>query len=633
MNASISAKVVWVVMAFKRNTTYPSLQINVGTEEALKYDRPVHEIEASERKQGNEGASRPDDRFEKMKSWIANCTKTHSGCGEKSKDGIKFLPTRLLDLFAGGREDSIRLVLTKEIDRQTQRVGQGKDDYLTLSYCWGTQAQNSKTTIQNFEDRQRNISISTLPKTIQDAVEMTRKLGIQPTQNDIEDWLKEAKMMSQIYRNSVCTIAACISDNCDGGLFELRDAAKLRSSRCLMTEGRQGCILEPKVDHWYTDVELATLSTRGWVLQERLLTARTIFCTEEGLYWQCGTACSSEFNENIATDWSYKSTHKESTPRLDDLVKEWRKPVKEFEFAAQGVLSTKNISFLQSFVSHTRNRHVEARPWHQLVYDFTRRNLTQPEDRLPAVLGIGTFFAKAVGDTYVENAGMWKSDLMGGMAWYRDWGHDSKRLSKAPSWSWAAVSGQVTSMYKRTKHVVNIAQVDWRKTIATSCENSSNISELHISGPACRIQLYRAAEQSVFGAKDPDAETPVSPPSKKKALFIFNVTVSRDSISGAKSAPGLDERIGWAGAGKNIQRNHYEVIFDVSTDHPALGTEFLCMPLVSAGFALPTAQSFPMGIVLVPVDAERKIYRRVGWCFMWSEIPADRVRNVEVVLV
>ncbi|KAH6716319.1 heterokaryon incompatibility protein-domain-containing protein, partial [Leptodontidium sp. MPI-SDFR-AT-0119] len=371
------------------------------------------------------------DPYNNVKVWLDSCLQHHSSC---SKDTGQFRPSRLLDLGSNVGENDIRLIVS-ELDIPKQKGRQ--NHYATLSYCWGPPGLNARTTKENIGERRRKIPLDSLPRTVRDAVKVTRELGIRYLwvdalciiQEDKDDWARESAVMGQIYRRSLCTLAAAIGNDCNAGLFARREAAQLSAGRILFTENGKsdrGMILQPSLDHWYSSVELSTLSTRGWVMQERILAARTIFFTEEGIFWQCADRSSSEFNEKVSTNWEYKSSPKSarpSKPRFNELVKSWRTEAQEYT----------------SFASR-KKRDVEARPWHNLVFEFTQRDLTQPNDRLRAVEGIANEFAESANDIYVNNGGIWKSDMIGGMAWYRQWDQDSNRLSIAPSWSWASVS-------------------------------------------------------------------------------------------------------------------------------------------------------------------------------------------------
>ena len=226
--------------------------------------------------------------------------------------------------------------------------------------------------------------------------------------------------------------------------------------------------------------------------------------------------------------------------------------------------------------------------------------------------------------------------MIGGMAWYRQWDKESKQLSIAPSWSWASVSGQIVSMYKRTEHVVNIAEIDWKKSVWESFnQRSISVKQLHVSGNVCRVRIYKRFEESIFWAVEASSNDP-PPPQPRKFLGRWDLEIGWDDLSGVKSAVPLGGFGGTLQLGSlstRILTNHFEIIFDTSTENPPTGTEYLCMPLVGAGFQNPSPQLFHAGLILDPVDAARKVYRRIGWCFMWASIPDDRLRKVELVII
>jgi hypothetical protein len=66
-----------------------------------------------------------------------------------------------------------------------------------------------------------------LLRTIRDAIQFTRKLGIRYIwvdllciiQDDPENWAREAASMAQVYCNAYITIAATKSPDAEGGLF------------------------------------------------------------------------------------------------------------------------------------------------------------------------------------------------------------------------------------------------------------------------------------------------------------------------------------------------------------------------------------------------------------------------------
>ena len=81
------------------------------------------------------------------------------------------------------------------------------------------------------------------------------------------------------------------------------------------------------------------------------------------------------------------------------------------------------------------------------VIRYTKRNLTFPDDRLPAIAGLANVISLRFGLTY--NAGLWQESLPAGLLWFRvptrgqSESAESERSLCAPSWSWASLSGAV----------------------------------------------------------------------------------------------------------------------------------------------------------------------------------------------
>jgi hypothetical protein len=150
------------------------------------------------------------------KSWIGSCQRTHTRCDARDKRLIRqslyepsgYIPTRLVQVTCSETSPlRARLVLSTDITETVQ--------YLTLSHCWGD-AVITRLTDNSLEAFKTNIEIPQLPQTFQDALRITLELGFEYIwidslciiQNSKEDWHREAELMGDIYRYSVCTIAA-----------------------------------------------------------------------------------------------------------------------------------------------------------------------------------------------------------------------------------------------------------------------------------------------------------------------------------------------------------------------------------------------------------------------------------------
>ncbi len=103
-------------------------------------------------------------------------------------------------------------------------------DYTTLSYCWGG-ASPIRLRTDNLKRLMKHIDVDGLPRTVSDAISVTKGLGYQYLwvdslciiQNSKADWEAESVKMGQIYRNSVCTICASSADTADKGFLTLRN--------------------------------------------------------------------------------------------------------------------------------------------------------------------------------------------------------------------------------------------------------------------------------------------------------------------------------------------------------------------------------------------------------------------------
>ncbi|KAI1501586.1 heterokaryon incompatibility protein-domain-containing protein [Biscogniauxia marginata] len=100
--------------------------------------------------------------------------------------------------------------------------------YACLSYCWGADLEGVlQTTRNNIPDHEKGIELSSLPKTIQDAITVCRGLKISNLwvdsiciiQDDSEDWKCEAAQMMSIYANSHVTICALEPSSCKVGFL------------------------------------------------------------------------------------------------------------------------------------------------------------------------------------------------------------------------------------------------------------------------------------------------------------------------------------------------------------------------------------------------------------------------------
>jgi Heterokaryon incompatibility protein (HET) len=208
-----------------------------------------------------------------------------------------------------------------------------KGRYVTLSHCWGS-SQVLTTTEATLNERLSCIRWQQLPLLFQDAISLTRSLGLKYLwinslcilQGSRHDWEKESANMATIYANSYLNIAASLSSGSRRGLFTQRWTTPLSYNSDFETlpkrpvksfvitdcykqaniRGRYSMsfahehikLLMEGSSFYYSDVPQKTpLISRGWVYQERLLSPRTVHFHTSELIWECKETFDCECGE------------------------------------------------------------------------------------------------------------------------------------------------------------------------------------------------------------------------------------------------------------------------------------------------------------------------------------------------
>jgi hypothetical protein len=113
-----------------------------------------------------------DAGLSSARGMIKSCLASHSRCRHPKPTT---LPKRVLDLLLGS--DSKSIVLHQSAwNEDEQRYEHG--EYVALSHVWGI-GKGPKTTKENLQSHLKGIAWSTLPRTFQEAVVLTRALGIR----------------------------------------------------------------------------------------------------------------------------------------------------------------------------------------------------------------------------------------------------------------------------------------------------------------------------------------------------------------------------------------------------------------------------------------------------------------------
>jgi hypothetical protein len=322
--------------------------------------------------------------------------------------------------------------------RESSRiVGMAESDivhgqYIALSYRWGSHPYEGYiTTTKNLSSRKRNLVEHELPTTFQDAIHITRSLGVQYLwidavcimQDSNKDWLQESKKMGSIFANSLLTLFAAAGEDSKAGMFNKRSTyggndSKHRKERVALCTTLPSSnvrstlyIMDPGFSNDMfrrPHVEDGSLLNRAWCLQEDFLSARKLYYTDDQLYWHCDHTAISE-------DGLANSTI--PTP------------------------SFLGCSPIHPIMDSQKALHL-SRVWYRNVigYDYSRRDITEATDRLIAVAGLARHVATVVGSRYI--AGLWENSVLEGLLWWPSIQRRHKPYC-APSWSWASQVGRV----------------------------------------------------------------------------------------------------------------------------------------------------------------------------------------------
>ncbi|OAL46641.1 HET-domain-containing protein [Pyrenochaeta sp. DS3sAY3a] len=356
----------------------------------------------------------------KVQAWIRKCQQTHKFCSlQQSQPNT--LPRRVIDVTA----DPVRVLETDE----------GEGHYACLSHCWGGVEPSCRTTSGTLAANQRGIAWDTMPKTFQDAVDFTRRLGLKYIwidsiciiQDDLMDWAEQSAKMANIYENAFITLCATASSNDNGGCYSIPPPLwrphgfRITKDTTEYEVFIRCCLDERHIPAWHTASRGSfmynlPLMTRAWTFQERLLSKRLIHFVAGEVMWECSEMSDCEcFSAECEKQSPYMQYHSSKANHRNTL--------------------------------HSEEDEVLENYWNSIVFAYSGLKLTFEKDKLPALSGVAQqMSSRRPGDTYI--AGLWKNSILADLRWSR-WEDNTRRpgMYRAPSWSWASLDGIVQGEY------------------------------------------------------------------------------------------------------------------------------------------------------------------------------------------
>ncbi|RGP70279.1 heterokaryon incompatibility [Fusarium sporotrichioides] len=228
--------------------------------------------------------------------------------------------------------------------------------------------------------------------------------------------------MAQYYSNAYFTIA--VERSWDSNTHFLSQAEDRWQPMSYSTIGQDGhptrYIIQEHYSHEAFLIGLSNyfkrgkdiLLSRGWCLQEAVLSTRVIHFTPSDIIWDCKGVmkCLDEKHQPDQADWNIR----------------------------------RQLTKLENWPSSELDRQLAIHQvWTGLVRKYTLRTLSFQEDKLPAFGGIASYFSRFYGEGYL--AGIWRSRLYMDLCWkVVETGQTRIRSlalkdPTAPSWSWASL--------------------------------------------------------------------------------------------------------------------------------------------------------------------------------------------------
>lgn len=347
-----------------------------------------------------------------LTSWISECDSKHKDCINKNAK----LPSRVLDVGCSN-ESCLSLHVSSE------EVG----PYVALSHCWG-KSQPPKTTRDNLAQHLEDISFDKLPRSFQDAVIMTRNLGVRYlwidslciVQDQVSDWEMESSKMTAYYSDAYLVIAADqASDSTQGFLDALGGFSNfirhpsIEIGQITNPDSSISRIYRRVIEGYdYRDrhhnllVE-SPLNTRAWALQENILAKRIVHFAEHEMLWECIEGLKCECMEMDNTTSSDRREHSVGVVRKSQFIR------------LRDAYDTLNIHQL----------------WLGLLQQYSTLALSYESDLLPALSGLAKLWQSRGAGKYL--AGFWEENILESMMWETTGAKVLQRAKKyrAPSWS------------------------------------------------------------------------------------------------------------------------------------------------------------------------------------------------------
>lgn len=357
-------------------------------------------------------------------------------------------------------KDPIDLILIDALRGCLVRRQSGQR-YCALSYVWGG-TQLLQTTDANFVQLQSEGAVrnhTTLPRAVRDAMDLVTSLGERFLWVDclciIQDSAEKHNNITQmdiIYSQAFLTIVAVDGSNADAPLPGVHEDSRLPIVKLEYVRNATLISQPPLLLNSILDGSI--YETRGWTLQERVLSKRLLYLSAQGIFFQCSHSFISEYMLSVQP----RPISLEGSHELLDGYQPQHTYDTIMNGSERAALIGKRVSQHSPrtetrWLSRPNEDWTKFARWDVLlptyqdfVEIYSARRLSYEEDVLNAFAGISAVIGQAGKTAFID--GLPEVVLASCLLWVTKADHVRRRLNKSgkpllPSWTWAAWGGPV----------------------------------------------------------------------------------------------------------------------------------------------------------------------------------------------
>jgi hypothetical protein len=411
-------------------------------------------------------------------AWLARCEKVHGAqCDQRN------LPKRY--------SNPIDIILVDVIDKCLV-MKTTASRYFALSYVWGGPITTT-TTNQNFSVLQQAGSLgdtATLPETVSDAMLLARELGERYLWVDCLSIIQDSTSKHQdiahmdiIFAKAELTIVATCGNNATAGLTGVRPGTRRRRTMSKQQGSHLMSLYLPASK--YGLLNRTAYASRGWTLQELLLSKRVLFVSQQQIVFHC---TSSRRSESLPGERPHHTQY--GFGEID--------------------LFPKAISGPNDFCN--------VLSYNTMVQEYSMRRLSFQSDIENAFAGLASILEEWYSGTPVVH-GMMLPFFACSMTWMFSGGrHDCSNWTKNergkkregfPTWSWVAWAASITHINERTLSIslpvlslvrnIEIVMFSERKPSCSWEVTDKSSTENHVapSGQPIRVNRYLTSPEAL----------------------------------------------------------------------------------------------------------------------------------------